>query len=604
MSRIVDAVALFLIVASLLLLPVSSIASSQESTLAGIKDYKGYLDARAEDKPFDSATDVSTFTNTEFLFFLPPATMGMWDYSWDKYWTRYHLSYTYGYPDREPRINQSFLQLFSYEKDTEVKIELLNGEAMNAQFDAYNCVWTCDANMKVYRFDSQNTASADREKICDLSPYQSLRIPTISWVLNINGESCHFLGGVVRITSNYPISVMHHTLNGDCAPSYDTEACEHGVTWLGQDGVYSFYGKKLFTWIPGDVWISALEGETKVQVIDVSDHSGDATFTLGAFESWCWHRDSVYGQCGFDNSLVLITADKPVSVVAGIEDDNVCAQVFGKDQTDFLFPCFAKVMVQAPIDLHLKLEDLEGDEGSFEGDMKAGEVRTFDFKVLYTCLETPSYQWARLRSTAPIYVYTIANSNWSDTNRGEMMGSEEYIQVYNHVNVPYPSGSVPYPVSTEFDLPIMSRAYVVLLNLEQENHVRVDFSLVKDVYFEGNIEPLGTRVWEVAESNPQNVKLGLDINLDGAAEQGITLSDIRNGTVMHIKADRPVMLLLKYNRDEPYDAMAMDLIPGVAPPSPRGMLTPETGIVSVASVMMAVDCVFVIGGRKSFVDMF
>ena len=603
MSRVVDAVALFLIVASLLLLPVSSIAFSQESTLTGIKDFKQYIDAREEDKPYESATDISTFTNKEFLFFLPPATMGIWDYSWDKYWTRYHLSYTYGYPDRQPRINLSYLQLFSYEKDTEVTIELVNGEAMNARFDSYNCLWSCDANMKVYRFDSQNTNPADREKVLSLSPYQSLRIPTISWVLNINGESCHFLGGVVRITSDYPISVMHHTMEGECASVNDGEACEHGVTWLGEDGIYSFYGKKLFTWIPADCWISALEGETKVQVIDYSDHSGDASFTLGAFEAWCWNRDSVYGQCGFTDSLVLITANKPVSVVAGIEDDNVCAQVFGKDQTDFLFPCFAKVMVQAPTDLHLKLEDREGSEGSFEGDLKAGDIKIFDFKVLYTCLETPSYQWARLRSTAPIYVYTIANSNWSDNHRGDL-GGEEFIQVYNKVNVPYPSGSVPYPVSTEFNVPIMSRAYAVLVNLEDSNRVRVDFSLVGEVYFDGTIEPYGTRVWEIAESNPQNVKLGLDINLDGAAEQGITLGDIRNGTVMHVKADKPVMLLLKYNRDEQYEAMAIDLIPGVMPPSPRGMPTTETGIVSVASVMMAVDCVFVIGGRKSFIDLF
>jgi len=602
MSRIVDAIALFLIVASLFLLPVSSIAFSQESTLTGMQNYKEYLDAREEDKPFASTTDISTFTNTEYLFFLPPATQGVWDYSSDKYWTQYHFSYTYGYQERQPRLNLSYLQLFSYEKDTEVNIELVNGKATNARFDAQNCIWRCDSSTKVYSFDSQNTNPADRLRTIQMAPYESVRESTMSWTVNINGEFCHFLGGVVRITSDYPITVMHHTMNGDCSYN-DEEACEHGATWLGQDGIYSFYGKKLFTWIPADCWITATEGETKVQVVDYSDHSGDATFTLGAFEAWCWNRDSVYGQCGFSNSLVLITANKPVSVIAGIEDDNVCAQVFGKDQCDFLFPCFAKVMVQAPTDLHMKLEDKEGNEGSWEGDLKAGDIRIFDFKVLYTCLETPSYQWARLRSTAPIYVYTMANSNWSDNHRGEL-GGEELISVYNKVNVPYPSGSVPYPVSTEFNVPILSRAYAVLLNLGESNKVRVDFSITKEVKYESTVEPYGTRVWEVSESDPQNIKRGLDINLDGAAEQGITLGDIRNGTVMHVKADKPVMLLLKYNRDQQYEAMAMDLIPGVRPPSLRGMITPEMGIVSVASIMMAADCVLVIGGRKSFVDLF
>ena len=602
MSRIVDAIALFLIVASLFLLPVSAIAFSQQSALSGIKDYKEYMDAREEDKPFASATEISTYTNTEYVFFIPPATMGVWDFAQDKYWTQYHFSYTYGYPERQPRLNLSYLQMFSYEKDTEVNIELVNGKATNARFDTNNCIWRCDSSTKVYNFNSQNTNPADRLRTVQMAPYQSVRESIMSWTVNINGELCHFMGGVIRITSDYPITVMHHTMNGTCSYN-DEEACEHGVTWLGEDGIYSYYGKKLFTWIPADCWISALEGETKVQVIDYTDHSGDATFTLGAFEAWCWNRDSVYGQCGFSDSLVLITANKPVSVIAGIEDDNVCTQVFGKDQMDFLFPCFAKVMVQAPTDLHIKLEDREGSEGSWEGDLKAGDIRVFDFKVLYTCLETPSYQWARLRSTAPIYVYSFANSNWSDNHRGEL-GGEELIQVYNKVNQPFPSGSVPYPVSTHFDVPIMSRAYAVLINLDQSNKVKVDFSIVKEVKYESTVEPYGTRVWELTESNPQNTKMGLDVNLDGAAEQGITLGDIRNGTVMHVTADKPVMLLLKYNRDQQYEAMAMDLIPGVKPPSPRGMLTPETGIVSVASIMMAVDCVLVIGGRKSFVDLF
>jgi len=605
MSRAVDAIALFFCVASLFLLPVSSMAFSQESTLTGIKDFKEYSDAREDDKVYESPTDISTFTNKEFVFFLPPATMGIWDYSWDKYWARSQFSGAYGNTERQPRLNQSFLQLFSYEKDTMVKIELINGEATNARCDAQSCQWVCDQNTKVLKFDSQNTNPGDREKTVEMTPYQSIRIETISWTLIIGGEAYHYLGGVVRITSDYPISAMHHTMNGECAPDYSAEACEHGVTWWGQDGVYSFYGKKLFTWIPADVWISALEGETKLRVIDMSDHSGDATITLGAFETWCSNRDSVCGQYGFDNSLVLITADKPVSVVAGIEDDNAYTQVFGKDQCDFLFPCFAKVMIQAPADTHVKLEDREGNEGSFEGDMKAGEIKTFDFKVLYTCLESPSYQWARLRSTAPVFVYTIADSNWTDNlNERGHIGAEEQVQVYNKVNVPYPSGSVPYPLSTEFQVPIKSRAYAVLVNLGEENSVRVDFSIVKSTVYEKTIEPYGVRVWEIAESDLQNTKRGLDVNLDGAAEQGITLTDIREGLVMHVDSKKPVMLLLKYNRDDQYEAMAMDLIPGLQPPAPRGLPSPQTGIVAMAGVVMAADCTLVIGGRRAFIDLF
>ncbi|MBM4249055.1 MAG: hypothetical protein FJ149_06410 [Euryarchaeota archaeon] len=603
MARALDAISLFLIVASLFFLPVSAVAFSQEPALDGIRDFKDYNDAREEDKPFRSSTDISTFTNTKYVFFMPPATMGAWGYARDKSWTHGHFSYSYGYGQSEPRINQSYLQLFSYEKDTTVRIELVNGKAFDATFNHQARAWNFNQSTKVVDFSSKNTGPEDTVKTIEMMAYESVRIQTIGWTLKIDNRIHHYLGGVLRITSDYPITLMHHTMNGKC--SNNDEAREHGVTWLGQDGVYSFYGKKLFTWIPADVWISALEGETRVQVIDVTDHSGDATFTLGTFETWCSNRDSIFGQWGFDNSLVLITADKPVSVVAGIEDDNACTQVFGKDQTDFLFPCFGKVMVQAPEKTHIKLEDREGNEGSFEGDLDAGEIRMFDLRVVYTCMETPSYQWARIRSTAPIYVYTIADSCWDDRYpqyKGNI-ATEEIVQIYNKVSVPYPSGSVPYPLSTSFQIPIKSRAYVVLTNMGEDNNVRVDFSLVNSVYFQGEVEPYGTRVWDISESTSDE-RQGLDINLDGRAEGGITVNDIRNGTVLKVTADKPVMVLLKYNRDEMYETEAMDLIPGIAPPSPRGLPTPQATIVAMASILMAADVTLVVGGRRAFVDLF
>ena len=181
MSRVVDAIALFFIVASLLLLPISSLAFAGEPMLSGINDFKDLNNAREEDKPYHSATDISTFTNTKYIFFLPPALMGVWGYSWDKYWTRSYFGYTYGYPSQQPRLNQNFLQIFSYEKDTSVRIELVNGEATNAVYNPQSCTWTCDKNTKVSKFDGQNTLEQDRVKTLDMSPYQSIRIPTITW---------------------------------------------------------------------------------------------------------------------------------------------------------------------------------------------------------------------------------------------------------------------------------------------------------------------------------------------------------------------------------------------------------------------------------------
>ena len=42
------------------------------------------------------------------------------------------------------------------------------------------------------------------------------------------------------------------------------------------DGVYSAYGKKLFTRITRDCWISALEADTTVHIWDYSDKNDEA----------------------------------------------------------------------------------------------------------------------------------------------------------------------------------------------------------------------------------------------------------------------------------------------------------------------------------------
>ncbi|GAH32128.1 unnamed protein product, partial [marine sediment metagenome] len=161
--------------------------------------------------------------------------------------------------------------------------------------------------------------------------------------------------------------------------------------------------KKLFTRISGDCWISALEANTIVHVWDIKGKDDDTVLTLDRFEGWDYSRNAIFNQYGFDDDLVLISADKPVSIVAGMQSDQGFVQVFGKDGRDFHFPCIGYVMIHAPDGTEYEIKDKTGNQGSQKGKLSSGQIKLFDFKVAYKQRRYSSFEWAELRSSEPIF---------------------------------------------------------------------------------------------------------------------------------------------------------------------------------------------------------
>jgi hypothetical protein len=399
------------------------------------------------------------------------------------------------------------------------------------------------------------------------------------------------------------------------------------------DGIYSAYGKKIFTRITGDAWISALDADTTINVWDYSDKNDDTTITLDRFEGWAYCRNPIWEQYGFDDDLVLISADKPVSIVAGQQSDQGFVQVFGKDGKDYLFPCFGKILIHAPTGATIDLKDKSGNQGSFKGSLSPGEIRLFDFKVAYKQRYYSSFEWAHLRSSEPVYVYTFANNSWylRENYNGQISG-EEYFTTYKKVTEFYQHGWVPYPASTEFKVPLRSRAEVTIVNLDKDgNNVELDFSRISEPYT-GTLKPYESVTLEYSEDSYYYMDMQISdtsftqapewntrdpgryyafdnvprLAVDRTQRNNIFLSweNITKGGHADVKSSDPVLVFVNYNQDDNDAPQGIDLIPGLTPPTKRGLPELPTLIVAFTGLIISADILMIAVGRRSIVEVF
>jgi hypothetical protein len=376
-----------------------------------------------------------------------------------------------------------------------------------------------------------------------------------------------------------------------------------------------------------------LEADTTVKVWDYSDKNDDTTLNLDRFEGWAYSRNPIFEQYGFDDDLVLISADKPVSIVAGIQSDQGFVQVFGQDGRDFHFPCFGKILIHAPTGATIDLEDKSGNQGSFTGTLSPGEIRSFDFKVAYKLQDYSSFEWAELRSSEPIMVYTYADNEWylREDLHGRMSG-EEYFMDYKKITEFYPHGYVPYPAATEFKIPLRSQTYVTILNLDKDgNSINADFSRLllpyeteldafraitldfsEDSYYYMDMVVDATNFKQPPEwthSDPRN-RYYLDdkphIAVDDGDDEIIFLDwdNITKGSTVTIRSQNPIMVMVNYNKDQYNFPKGMDLIPGLTPPTKRGLPDAPTILVAFSGFVIAADVIMIAVGRKSIVEVF
>jgi hypothetical protein len=631
---------------------MSEIFYYNEAMSSPIKDSIRVATEDVEDRDYHSS-DISTFVNNYFIFYVPPPINRIYD----------NIGYYDDKPSNYLLANMSTIHIFSYENGATVKIEVLNATVINGtefiqekddQGYVTNEYWVINNNAR-FRWLDQLTGITLTKKKIKLDEYTESEIQLCDWTVFDEArvkdvDNYRVLSGVIKITSDYPITVMHHKLHEYTTIEEDGVDSNDYVNYYW-DGVFSFYGKKLFTRITRDCWISALDADTTVHVWD-SDKNDVHELHLDRFEGWEYTRNAIFEQYGFDDDLVLISADKPVSVVAGLQADQSFTQVFGKDGRDFLSPCFGYVLIHAPNGGHIELEDISGNQGSDVVDMEPGEMRIFDFKVAYKLRGYSSFEWAELRSSEPVMVYTFVNNTWYlDDDYYGIISGEEYINSYKKTTEIYQHGWVPYPADTEFKIPIRSRAYVTIVNLDNSgNNINVDFQkfnmpyksklgkyetvtldFSKDGYYPMDLVNPQTQTKEpsswktvdpyrryqvdriprilVHEDDPQTYEL-----IDKVSWKNIT-----KGSYVKIKADHPVLVFIDYDNSNRYGytrfgdisnryqssyPQGMDLIPGLTPPTKRGLPELPTWIVVISGMVIAIDMAVVGVGKRSMVEFF
>jgi hypothetical protein len=629
LKKLAPVALLFIAVLALFFLPVSSILLYGEPMNTGVQDAVRTSTENVEGRDF-SSTDIDTFANTEFVFYVPPAYMiemtnfGYLDDAW--YWNgddNNGGSYSNGCRDSEyynPIANCSVVMISAYEREAEVTVEWLNATAVECHYDEYygwqveqgaEVIWASD--IPSY---SEGAVTLNTEWTYTVREFDYLEIPVISWEI---APGWHILSGSVRVTSDVPVTVMHHKLN----PGFATDTPDDHWANAWWNDVFCGYGKKLMVRVAGELWITALEAPTEVQVWDLSDHDDDASFELDTFEGWSSDRNPILQQDGFDDDLVLISATNPVMVMGGIQSRHSFSQVHGKDGKDFLFPSFGKVLIHAPEGASLFLEDHSGNQGSFEGDMSPGETREFDFKVVYKSRCYSSWEWAHLRASKPVYVYTFSNFQWTlnDDYYGTMHG-EDYLTVYKKTSLYFPQGYKPYPASTEFEVPINSRAYVTVQNLDNTNSIRVDFSELS-LPLALELPPFGTMTMEISENSYEYVDLEgqyareteafwsnrnhpfvyrIVVDNNKREEIYLTRDNITKGTTLTVKAEKDVMVFVDYGRDYQRYVTGVDLIPGLAAPQTRGLPEGQPLLVAIGGIVVAADILVVMGGRRPLIE--
>ena len=129
----------------------------------------------------------------------------------------------------------------------------------------------------------------------------------------------------------------------------------YGTDGDSDDDFYSYFGTELITWVPRDLFISAYFNNTHVRVIDLSDGDDTFEFTLNDGEVWFHGRGDTRTYTGtsyyyydyyetsgspsfFENDIVKIISDKPITVIAGQIANDVWGVIKGLNNRKYVFP--------------------------------------------------------------------------------------------------------------------------------------------------------------------------------------------------------------------------------------------------------------------------
>ena len=461
--------------------------------------------------------------------------------------------------------------------------------------------------------------------------------------------------GVLKVESTGRVTVQKFTvtdgyidkngngfadLDDDCDPGDSDGDCEiaHGVdtAWfangLSDDAIWSFYGDEFFGFIHRDLMIASYDDDNHIEITDLSDGDDSQKVTLDDWENFQWvstfvedtycagddagdnyelECDQSYfshidwedkGQVkqevlfnttvqraidsgNFEADWVHIKADKPVTIYGGIWDNNFHAQIYGFLGSRYYVPLsMAMTITGLEKEAHVELDFDDTSEGDDEFTIEPGEQVTIrsmtprPFSNNYVA----EVEWVRVISDWPIRVELwMAN----DDNAFD----ETQISTFNE-------GYDYYPADEDWDIAIHHRCIVYIIALEDNTHVGWSGTWLDN-------QPSGAEL-DAYEIYRIVVDSNEDYNGDERDDTEPDNQDELESVIqmIHVHADKDVMVEVRYARDFSCEPQDMDIVLSNKPTFQKTTTGPPFWLLPlILAILLAVDIGIVTVGGKGIV---
>ncbi len=420
--------------------------------------------------------------------------------------------------------------------------------------------------------------------------------------------------GVIKVESTGRVTVQKMTVtdgyidkndNGipdladDCddggASSGDDEVA-HGVDteWfangLSDDAIWSFYGDEFFGFVHRDLMIASYDDDNHIEIIDVSDGDDSAEIVLDDWENYQWASTFVLDTwCGgndagdnneldgnwynfggnvdwdnrtqaeeamnsdfigravdsgnFEADWVVVKADKPVTLYGGMWDNNFHTQVYGFLASRYYVPMSAAITITGlESEAHIEIDFDDTSVGDDEITLEKGEQ--FTIKSMAAGPFSNNYvgecNWVRIISDWPIRVELwMAN----DDNAFDETQISTFKEGYDYITA-----------QQQWDLAIHHRAIVYIIALEDDTFVGWDGTWLDDQPSSATLDAY--EIYRIVVDS--NEDYNGDENDDTEPDNEDELESVIQ--MMHVNADKDVLLQIRYARDYSCEPQDMDIV--------------------------------------------
>ena len=467
-------------------------------------------------------------------------------------------------------------------------------------------------------------------------------------------------GGTVEVISSGRSMVMKSTVaaawidkngNGipdvqdDCDGSYSIgngwvggngggDDCEvaHGIdtAWsaneLSADAVWSFYGDEYFGFVHRDMMIASYDDDNVIEIVDMSDGDDTMTVTLDAWENFMWVSSFVQDTwCGnddagdnyelqsygilskvdwsdpvaaqeamnspaiqraidsgnFESDWVLVKSKHPVTIYGGIWDNNWHMQIYGPLGSRYYIP-YAVGLTITGLDkeAHVNIDFQDTTEKDTEVTIAPGEQWTLE--SMSCCPFSNNYvaeiEWAEITSDHPIRV--------------ELWKSNDDNAFDNSQFATFEKGFDYYPAQEVWHVAIHHRGQIYIVALEEDTNVGWTGTWINNKPEECTLDAY--QLYRVVIDSDE------DYDGDCADDSEPDNEDELEGNVqmMHIYADKPVIVEVRYGRDYSCEPQDMDIALSINPTIQRASMEYPYFIPLMISSMMVTDLALVGTGRR------